>query len=59
MSVRTVSEQYQDSIRTVFGQRLGGVLKLFEAKVFGHIFFAKLTPFGLRLTIFTFDPPPG
>ena len=45
-SVRTVSEQYQDSVPTVSGQCLKGVWKVFETEIFVHTFFAKLSPSG-------------
>ena len=54
-----MSRQCLDIVRTVSGQCLKGVSKVFETEVFGHTFFANLSPSRLRLTLFPFDPPPG
>ena len=57
--IKTVSGQWQDSVGIVSGHCLECVWKVFETEVFGHTFFAKLSPPRLRLTLFPLDPPPG
>ena len=56
---QTMSRQCLDCVWTVSGQCLEAVWKVFETEALAHTFFAKLSPSGLRWTLFPFNPPPG